>query len=225
MRAAESRWVIPKQAALGLYDVALQRGERRWSSGSLRVEAFRVPLVDARLSVPAGVLVAPREIALQAQLNALSGGPMAAAPLQLSALLRPATPAFAGYEDFSFAPAAPIGATDEEDAGDGSRLVADKLAATTDPQGAAAVVVPGLPALTGPSDLLAELSFTDPNGEVQTVAQRLRLWPSSRGGRPARAATGRRHAARRVSSPWCWTPAAGRCRAARSKWRAGCSRR
>ncbi len=39
--------------------------------------------------------------------------------------------------------------------------------------------MPGLPALTGPSDLLAELSFTDPNGEVQTVAQRLRLWPSS----------------------------------------------
>ena len=31
----------------------------------------------------------------------------------------------------------------------------------------------------GPADLLAELSFTDPNGEVQTVAQRVRLWPAA----------------------------------------------
>jgi len=27
--------------------------------------------------------------------------------------------------------------------------------------------------------LLAELTFNDPNGEVQTVAQRLRLWPAA----------------------------------------------
>ncbi|MDP1648709.1 MAG: MG2 domain-containing protein [Rubrivivax sp.] len=176
-RAAESRWVIPKQAALGLYDVSLQQGRRRWSSGSIRVEAFRVPLVDARLSAPAGVLVAPHEITLQAQLNLLAGGPLAAAPLQLSALLRAATPSFAGHEDFSFAPAGR--GRGEEEGSDASRLVADKLAATTDRQGAATVVVPGLPALAGPSDLLAELGFSDPNGEVQTVGQRLRLWPSS----------------------------------------------
>jgi hypothetical protein len=54
---AESRWAIPKGARLGLYDVALKRGgdrdARRWASGSFRVEAFSVPLVDARLSGPA----------------------------------------------------------------------------------------------------------------------------------------------------------------------------
>ena len=178
-RSTESRWAIPKQAALGRYDVALQQGRQRWPSGSLRVEAFRVPLVDARLSAPAGPLVAPREITLQAQLNALAGGPLAAAPRPAAALLRAAPPSFAGHDDFSFAPAGVGRADDEEEGGDGSRIVADKLAATTDRQGAAAVVVAALPALAGPSDLLAELSFSDPNGEVQTVAQRLRLWPSS----------------------------------------------
>ncbi|MDZ7589870.1 MAG: MG2 domain-containing protein [Rubrivivax sp.] len=187
-RAAESRWVIPKTAALGLYDVALKRGDERLPSGNLRVEAFRVPLVDARLAAPARVPVAPDEVVFQAQLNALSGGPVAAAPLQLSALLRPAVPIFAGHEDFSFAPArggdggnAAEGSeeADERDRGDADRLVADKLPAVTSAQGAAAVVVKSLPPLTGPADLLAELSFADPNGEVQTVAQRVRLWPAA----------------------------------------------
>ena len=105
-----------------------------------------------------------------------------AAPLQLSALLRPAAPTFAGHEDFSFAPARGGDGSEEADernSGDAGRLVADKLPAVTDAQGAAAVAVKSLPPLTGPSDLLAELSFTDPNGEVQTVAQRVRLWPAA----------------------------------------------
>jgi uncharacterized protein YfaS (alpha-2-macroglobulin family) len=177
-RAAENRWAIPKNAALGLYTVALVQGQGRHESGSFRVEAFRVPLVDARLTGPAGALVAPGEIAFSAQLNALAGGPMPAAPLKLSAMLRTASVQFAGHEEFSFEPAGRP-SLPEDEGSDGSKLVADKLAASTDKNGAARVVVPGLPTLQGPSDLLAELSFNDPNGEVQTVAQRLRLWPAA----------------------------------------------
>ena len=177
-RAAESRWLIPKTAALGLYEVALQRGDTQWPSGSFRVEAFRVPLLDARLSGPSGVLAAPTEVAFQAQINAMAGGPMVAAPLKLSALLRPRSPQFAGYEDFVFDAPSPDTA-DNDDVGDGSKLVADKLAASTDKQGAAQIMVKGLPALTGPAELRAELSFNDPNGEVQTVSQQLRLWPAT----------------------------------------------
>ncbi len=178
-RATESRWAIPKNAALGLYDVTLLRGDSRLSSGSFRVEAFRVPLLDARLAGPTGVLVAPSEIAFAAQINALAGGPMTAAPLKLSALLRRANVQFPAYDDFSFEPPGQRRGEDAEEASDGQRLVADKLAASTDKQGAARIVIKGLPALTTPSDLLAELSFNDPNGEVQTVAQRLRLWPAA----------------------------------------------
>ena len=177
-RSAESRWVIPKTAALGLYDVALQRGEQRLGSGSLRVEAFRVPLVDARLSGPSGVLVAPAELAFAAQLNALAGGPIVASPLKLSAVMRTAWPRFASHEDFSFDAPGKAPAEDEEGS-DGSQLIADKIAASTDKQGAAQVVIKGLPVLVGPADVQAELSFNDPNGEVQTVSQRLRLWPAA----------------------------------------------
>jgi uncharacterized protein YfaS (alpha-2-macroglobulin family) len=178
-RAAESQWSIPANARLGLYDVTLRQGERRLPSGSFRVEAFRVPLVDARLAAPAGVQVAPAEVAMQAQLNALAGGPLAGAPLKLSALLQPAAPRFAGHDDFSFAPPSRSSEDEGSEREPGPRLVADKLAARTDAQGAARIAIRGLPKLDGPSDLQTELTFNDPNGEVQTVAQRVRLWPAA----------------------------------------------
>lgn len=174
-RSAESRWPIPKNAALGAYDVELATGDKRLASGSLRIEAFRVPLVDARLAGPAGLLVAPTELPFAVQLNALSGGPMPDAPVALSALLRRATPQFAGHDDFSFE----TPRRGEEGDGDGSVLVADKLGARTDAQGAARIVTPKLPVLAGPSELQAEATFNDPNGEVQTVSQRLQLWPAA----------------------------------------------
>lgn len=181
-RSALGTWTIPRSAALGLYDVALRRGDRRLASGSFRVEAFRVPLVDARLSGPKGLQVAPAQITMGVQLNMMAGGPLARAPARLSALLRDKPAQFAGYDDFSFLPPrTPRAGTGDEDETpeDAARLVADKLDATTDPKGAASVVLPALPALRGASELQAELSFTDPNGEVQTVSQRLRLWPSA----------------------------------------------
>ena len=184
-RSSENQWKIPSTATLGAYDVALEQkagkdgDSRRIGSGSFRVEAFRVPLVDARLAAPAGVQVAPSKLAFSAQLNALAGGPMAAAPVTLTALLQSASISFADYEDFDFSRGSRR-YVDEGDPDDArSRLVADKLAATTDPQGAATLTIDKLPPLTGPAELIAELGFDDPNGERQTVAQRLRLWPAA----------------------------------------------
>ena len=187
VRSAESAWPIPRNAKLGLYDVTLLAGSKRHASGNVRVEEFRVPLVDARLSLPRGPLIAPMQLAMSVQLNLLAGGAMARAPARLSALLQTQLPVFEGFDDFSFAP--PRGkregsVEDTEQRGEGGeaappKLVADKLDASTDAQGAATVMLAKLPAIEAPSLLTAELSFTDPNGEVQTVAQRLPLWPSA----------------------------------------------
>ena len=104
---------------------------------------------------------------------------MPALPLALSAVLREVEPRFAGYEDYSFSHSTRTPEEEEEgeDAG-GNRTVARQLPARTDAQGAARIVVPNLPALRGPSELLAEVSFADPNGETQTVARRIKVWPS-----------------------------------------------
>lgn len=180
-RASESRWAIPKTAKLGLYELSLKKGDRRWSSGNVRVEAFRVPLVDAQLSGPRGVLVAPAQLPMAVQLNMNAGGPLAKAPARLSALLQNTVPSFPAFDDFEFSPprARRDGPDRDDDAEGPARLVADKLDATTDARGAASVAIPGLPKLEAPADLTAELTFNDPNGEVQTVSRRLRLWPSA----------------------------------------------
>ena len=188
VRSASSRWNIPAAAKLGSYRVVLQRShadpaqQRRWDSGDFRVEQFRVPLVDARLAGPKQLPVAPSELDLAVQLNFMSGGAMANAPIRATALLRERGVVMPGFETFSFAPPRGVSANEPEDEdasrSDG-RLVADKLALTTDRQGAATVALKNLPVINRPSELLAEVSYNDPNGEAQTVATTLRLWPSA----------------------------------------------
>lgn len=188
-RSAVSSWNIPAAAKLGGYRIVLERttgDERRrrsWDSGEFRVEEFRVPLVDARLSGPKQVPFAPGELTLSAQLNFLSGGAMGQAPIKVNALLRERDAFFEGFDGFSFAPPRDLARAergDDDDAarGDG-RLVADKLALVTDKQGAATVTLKELPKIQRPSDLLAEMSYADPNGETQTVSTTLRLWPAA----------------------------------------------
>ena len=159
-----------------------------WLSGTFRVEEFRVPLVQARLSTPTPVLVAPKVLPLDVQLQHLGGGGVANAPLRTTALLRPRGVAFPGYEEFRFEPpaavregVAPVEAFDpeappQEAAG---RVVADRLTATTSAAGAARVTLEKLPAVDRASEVLAEVSFADPNGEVQAVALTVPVWPSA----------------------------------------------
>ena len=68
-------------------------------------------------------------------------------------------------------------------------LVADKLAASTDKQGAARIVLKGLPPVTAPSDLVAELTalLEDGDAEVRAnAAQALgKLGPAAKGSYPA----------------------------------------
>ncbi|HYN62952.1 MAG TPA: MG2 domain-containing protein, partial [Rubrivivax sp.] len=192
-RSAASAWVIPPAARLGLYRVLLERDSadpaqrRQWPSGEFRVEQFRVPLVDARVVPPQAVPVAPQELVFGVQMNHLSGGAMAQAPLSASALLTPRVPRFAGFDGFSFEPPRQGGpdaqAPPLDDSQGASRregkLVADKLPLLTGADGTARLLLKDLPRITRPSELLAEVSFNDPNGELQTVGTTVPLWPSA----------------------------------------------
>lgn len=187
-RFAATQWAIPPTAKLGVYRMELLAGDHVHVSGGFRVEEFRVPLVDVRLTAPKNVPAAPTELNLAAQLNYMAGGPMAQAALKVSALLRPRVGGFPGYEDFSFEPPRADGravAGDGDDIGEpadeaqrDAKLVVDKQAFTTNGQGAAEIRLKGLPKITRASELLTELSYTDPNGEVQTVSQLQPLWPA-----------------------------------------------
>lgn len=188
VRHAESSWNIPAAAKLGTYRVVLERPgasgreHRRWESGDFRVEEFRVPLVDAHIAAPKGVPVAPGELALPVQLNFWAGGGMPQATLRATAMLRARGATFDGYEEYSFEPPRDLSARDRDDGDESApdgKIVADKVPLTTDRNGAATFVVKDLPKISRPSELLAEVTFADPNGEVQTVATTVPLWPSA----------------------------------------------
>ena len=187
-RHSVNSWNIPPAAKLGVYEVVLERDpdsetrRRSWTSGNFRVEEFRLPLVDARISAPKALQIAPRDVAIGVQLNYLSGGAMAQAPARVSALLKNRVVSFAGYDEFSFEPPRDPSKGEprddpEADPGEG-KLVADKLALTTDKAGAATLTLKELPKIVRPGELVAEVTFNDPNGEVQTAGTRVNLWPS-----------------------------------------------
>ncbi len=194
-RNAVASWAIPPAAKLGLYNVVLERESsnekrrREWTSGNFRVEEFRLPLVDARVSGPKAVAVAPSALPIAVQLNYFSGGPMAQQPARASALLKSRSTSFNGYDEFSFEPprepnkAQGNSGNDEDtettpEARDG-QLVADKLALTTDKNGAASFTLKDLPPVTRPSQITAEVTYNDPNGEVQTTTTTIPVWPSA----------------------------------------------
>lgn len=182
--SASSQWAIPATARPGRWDLRLQRGDQQWPAGDVRVETVRLPLVDARLQPPAGALIAPRELPLDVSLQFRNGGPLAGVAAQVSALWRERAADWPGYEAYSFQPPRGSGQPgdpelDDDAAGEPARIVADRLPLTTDAQGTARVRLPGLPLPDRPMTLQVELSYHDPNGEVQTASRHLPLWPSA----------------------------------------------
>ena len=178
---------MPSRVPAARAKAKARRGSAAGPSGNFRVEEFRLPLVDARLSGPKAVQVAPASVAVDVQMSYFSGGPMGGAPLRASALLKSRSPGFAGYDEFSFEPprdpkkAEQEGSESEESDGRGARRQARRrqAALTTDRNGAASFTLKDLPKVERPSQIDAEISFADPNGETQTVATRIDLWPSA----------------------------------------------
>lgn len=196
-RYALSSWKVPAEAKLGRYRFVMERSDSRggrqtWDSGSVRVEEFRVPLVDARLVPPKALVPGAKELSWSAQLNYMAGGPMAKSPVEVSAMLQPRWTNFPGFDDFAFESpsregpqdAAPGGEMDEgdgESTGDApgtSRLVLDKLALQTDAKGGASFKVPLKGGIDRPLELRVELNYRDPDGQTHTRAASQVVWPA-----------------------------------------------
>ena len=207
---AETVFVIPKDAKLGSYSVMLDGGKvkssigsdadnsgsdaRSYSTGGFRVEEFRLPLMQGRLTpvMPAtsgnsakGMLVAPKTLSMDAQLNYLNGGGASGKTVHITSLMRPKAVSFSAYDGYSFDANGDDYDSrneDEEDAGgkySEQKIVADKLAVTLDKQGAGRATIQALPAIKAPRELLTEMTYSDPNGEIQTISNVTPLWPSA----------------------------------------------
>ncbi|CAN5847311.1 MG2 domain-containing protein [soil metagenome] len=197
--SALSTFALPKQAKLGSYDIILDRGpisskselttadgqnddegdgnnryaEGRYQTGSFRVEEFRLPLLQGHITPPKLVQVSPKELALDLQLNYLNGGGAAGLPVQITSLLRNKALSYSTYEEFSFASGDAGGAAEEQ------KIVANKLPVTLDKNGAGKTTIKNLPAITRAQELVSEMSYADPNGEIQTITAVTPIWPSA----------------------------------------------
>src|SRR5882672_9196929 len=203
---AETVWKIPEGAKKGGYSVLMtdmldarpgSRGNTR-TSGSFRVEEFRVPVTKAEMSGPKTPQVKPASVNLDLSLRYLSGGGAGYAPVKVLALVRPKTVSFRDYDGFTFANGKVVAGIEQqggyqwfadeyelEDAdapaptvpGSGVRPL-KSIALDLDATGSARVTLPGLPASDSPQELNAEMEYSDPNGEVLTTSTSVALWPS-----------------------------------------------
>ncbi len=195
---AESSWEIPTEAKLGRYQVMLSRDSKNpWRdqrlSGSFRVEEFRVPLMRGIVRLPAEPQVAAPEIPVDITVQHLAGGAAAKLPVRLRAQIR--AKEFRGadrFERFTFA-TAPLhegivrrSESAGEDIEDGESppnksatpAVHQRQDLVLDAAGAVRTTINNLPPAATVRELLVEAEFRDPNGEVQTVASTVPLWPA-----------------------------------------------
>lgn len=198
---AESSWQIPKEAKLGHYEVVLMRpkGDSRseWTSGGFRVEEFRVPLMKATVRLPADPQVAVSELAVDLGVQYLAGGAAERLPVTIRAQIRPGRlPSFEEFTHFTFANGlvkegivreGTMGRPEAEEEGEAEAVsrpkrhkpaIHQREELVLDRVGTARTLLTHLPRPTTPMELLTELEFRDPNGEVQTVASSVPLWPS-----------------------------------------------
>lgn len=183
---AESTWVIPREARLGGYQVALTDAKQtqRFESGAFHVEQFRLPTMRAVIQPPRADLVNPKEIPLDLYLAYLNGGGVSQAPVRLRTLVEPREVHFNGYEDFTFG-GTPVSEGLYEDKEDEyldveeSRKPAEVLPLVLDATGALRTTLQEVPASNMPRDMRVEMEYQDANGELEAVTRRIALWPAS----------------------------------------------
>ena len=180
---ATNTWKIPAAAKRGRYFVALVGGSRtREESGEFRVSDFRLPVFTGSVQGVPPRQVAPKEVPLALGLSFLNGGAAKGAATQVSATLRPRWPEFKGYEAFRFHvdfDQEGLGAFAVDSGRESEQLIADKVPVTLDKAGAGKLAVTLPERVKGPSEVYAEMTFPDPNGEIQTIHGTVELWPAA----------------------------------------------
>lgn len=203
--SGEASFAVPKDAFPGTYQVfvndTLSPGSKESQqrlAGSFRVETFRVPLLRARVQALGAPLVAAREVALDMQVNYLSGGGAGGLAATLRTEVERKHVSFADYDGFTFAGGdvaegresygdayAQAGAFTfadpdlvDESGRPASTFRGSEMPLKLDASGGARTTVAAPAAADVPQELLAELEYRDPNGETLTSSARVTLWPA-----------------------------------------------
>jgi uncharacterized protein YfaS (alpha-2-macroglobulin family) len=189
-QSAENSFAIPPGAKLGSYSVSLKgtSEERTFYTGEFRVEEFRLPVLEGRITpTEKKALVNVQSVPTDLQINYVAGGGAVNLPVRVSALVRGKSLSFRDFDEFSFQPprarrneSADSGSGEEEaTSSQDSRVIADKLPVTLDKNGAGKATIDKVPPSRQPQELLLEATYSDPNGEVQTIRSVNTVWPAA----------------------------------------------
>ncbi|WP_233208298.1 alpha-2-macroglobulin family protein [Pollutimonas subterranea] len=182
---ATSTLAIPKTAELGVYAARLTDPDSSWyGSSRFRVEEFKLPLLTGQLKISNGaasdIVIAPKTLSADVQLSYVSGGPAGKLPLHISGVLKDRVVDFPNYDDYSFSAPEEM---DEDHANEQSAaeqsLFLDKQAMVLDAHGGGRLEIASLPSVTQAQTMVLEATFADPNGEIQTLAQSVPVWPAA----------------------------------------------
>jgi uncharacterized protein YfaS (alpha-2-macroglobulin family) len=173
-----------------------RREAQEWTSGRFRVEEFRVPLLRGMIQPPTDPLVNARDVTLDLSVQYLAGGGAGLLPIKLRSEVRPKyISPFEGFDDFVFSNGPvkegivrrgePLGGEEFEEGYEGEEKVREKkemklptVDLTLGKSGSIRTTISNLPKLESPKEILSEMEFQDPSGEIQTVSTRIPLWYS-----------------------------------------------
>lgn len=166
---AITQWKIPESAKLGIYNVMI--GD--WNStAEFRVSEFRLPKYKGSVQPETPRIADVKKVPLNLSLSYLNGGVASGQQVQLSGLLSNKGISFPRYREYSF------GREYDFENEPSEELVLDKQIVTLSKQGTAKVAVPLPKPVVSPMELRSEMTFNDPNGEVQTIAGVTEIWPA-----------------------------------------------
>jgi uncharacterized protein YfaS (alpha-2-macroglobulin family) len=156
---------------------------REWLAGTFRVAEFRVPLARGVVKLPPEPQVGVREVPVDLAVTYFAGGGAGGLPVVLRSKVEDDYVNVPDRAGTTFANGAvKVGVEREgdesEDEAASSTDVPTRQELTLDSAGTARATIAGLPEITTPKTLRAELEFRDPNGEVQTAVATVPLWPS-----------------------------------------------
>jgi uncharacterized protein YfaS (alpha-2-macroglobulin family) len=173
-----------------------RREPREWVSGRFRVEEFRVPLLKGIIQPPTEPLINAKDVTLDLGIQYLAGGGAGFLPIKLRSEIRPKTiTPFEGFDDFVFSngsvkegvvrrgeplevEAVEEGMEREEGIIEKKEIKLPTIDSVLDKSGSTRTTISNLPKVESPKEILVEMEFNDPNGEIQTVSSRIPLWNS-----------------------------------------------
>lgn len=194
---ALNEFIIPKEAPLGRYSIYLSHKNRQlknenegnndswdWTAqetGYFLVSAYRLPLMKADIQIHGAPLIRPSLISADLAASYLSGGPAKGLKVKLRASLRPGffspdVPGAPEYNFFSTPVKTGVIASEERQVPEDSFLNVQEL--TLDENGGLLAQVPSLPKITKIQQLVLEMDYTDPNGEIKTTTSQMNLFPA-----------------------------------------------